>query len=334
MRPRKQGPTLGKYDGGIDLEESRPAEEKEKVSLVSAWREMPPSHRVMTALPFLYIFATIIVHLVCWARHQAPLNIGLVAAAMLSMLAICIWHSVVVKGVRATAAFFVICILVSWFCEYIGHNKGWFFGQYHYTETLGPAIGGVPILITITWSLVIYTAFMLIDWLVGMKGEVGARTWWGRTAWSALMAAATATLVCAWDLIVDPLATSGVWWTAAGKDPWWYWLHGGPYLRELPGKPGMGMPGVPIGNFVGWWLAPFFIVFVFYLFFQRANRVSGSLLNVIPLSVYLYIYFSVIMVVLEMNWHLDGMNQVALIGTFTMMPVIAVALVKLARDYT
>jgi hypothetical protein len=111
-------------------------------------------------------------------------------------------------------------------------------------------------------------------------------------------------------------------------------LHGGPYLREIPGKPGMGAPGVPIGNFVGWWLAPFFIVLIFLLFFQRPNLVSGSLVNALPLFVYLYICFSVIMVALEMNWYLDGMNQVALIGTFAMMPVIAVSLVKLAWDHT
>jgi ABC-type nitrate/sulfonate/bicarbonate transport system permease component len=43
---------------------------------------------------------------------------------------------------------------------------------------------------------------------------------------------------------------------------------------------------------------------------------------------------SVAPVVLMMNWFENGMNQVALIGFFTMMPVILVSLVKLVRDYT
>ena len=150
-----------------------------------------------------------------------------------------------------------------------------------------------------------------------------------------MVAAATATLVCAWDLIVDPIATSGVWWTAAGKDPWWYWFYGGPYLKELPGKPGLGMTGVPVGNFVGWWLAPFFIVFIFFgLFFQKRNRVNGSLINSLPLFVYFYIYIALILVALEMNWSFNGFNQVALIGTFTMLPVILVSAIKLAFEYT
>jgi putative membrane protein len=309
-------------------------EEKKKPTTLSAWKDMSLSWQAPVVIFLLFLASAVIFHLACWAKHQAPLNVGIVALAMLSMLAISIWHSLLIKGAKATAAFFIICFMLSWFCEYIGHNRGWFFGNYRYTSTLGPAIGGVPVLITVTWSVIIYSAFMLIDWLVGMKGEVKARTWWGRSARSALSAAATATLVCAWDLVVDPVATSEAWWTAAGKDPWWYWLYGGPYLRELPGKPGLGAPGVPIGNFVGWWLAAFFVVFIFSLFFQRPNRLAGGPLDLLPLGVYFYLHFTVTLVALEMNWHVPGMNQVALIGTFTMMPVIAISLVKLAWDYT
>ncbi|MEW6554603.1 MAG: carotenoid biosynthesis protein [Actinomycetota bacterium] len=316
------------------MEENALIEERERVSIVKTWKEMPASHRVMVALFPLFILSVCVVHLIAWARHEAPLQVYWVAIAMLSMLAICVWHAVVVKGTTRAVAFFAICIIIGWSCEFIGHNYGWFFGRYNYTESLGPAIGGVPILISITWAYIVYAAFMLIDWLVGARGEVRARTWWGKTLWSALVAAATATLVCAWDMMVDPMASSGVWWTAGHQDPWWYWFHGGPYLKELPGKPDLGMPGIPIGNMVGWWLAPFFMVLVFMLFFQRKNRVSGTLLDIVPLMVYFYIFFIVVMVVLEMNWTYNGMTQVALIGFFTMMPVIMVSAVKLARDYT
>jgi uncharacterized membrane protein len=295
---------------------------------------MPVSHQVMMGIMFLYFLSALIIQLIAWGRHQPMLNVGLIALAMASLLAISIWHSVVVKGLKPTIAFFLLAIIISWIAEFAGHNYGWFFGHYHYTKTLGPAIGGVPVIITVTWSFILYTAFMLIDWLIGIGGEIPARSRWGRTLWSGLVAAATATLVCAWDLIVDPIATSGVWWTAAGKDPWWYWFYGGPYLRELPGKPGLGMPGVPIGNFVGWWLAPFFMVFIFCLFFQRRNTVNGTPLNTLPLLVYFYIYITLIPIALEMNWSFNGIDQVALIGTFTMMPVIIVSAIKLARDCT
>jgi uncharacterized membrane protein len=316
------------------MQESVQAAERERVSITAAWKELSRPHKAMVALVPLYIFSGVVVYFIAWLRHKAPLQVELVAIAMLSMLAICVWHAVVVKGTKQAVAFFLICILIGWFCEFIGHNYGWFFGHYNYTGTLGPAIGGVPILISITWSFIVYSAFMLIDWIAGTGGEIRARSWWGKTLWSAIVAFATATLVCAWDLIVDPMASSGVWWTAAGKDPWWYWFYGGPYLKELPGKPGMGMPGIPIGNFVGWWLAPFFMVFIFMLVFQKPNRVKGSLINVVPLMIYFYIFLIVVLMALEMNWIYDGMNQVALIGFFTMMPVIMVSAVKLVREYT
>jgi uncharacterized membrane protein len=303
-------------------------------SFAGAWKAMPPSHRIMVALVLLFLLAGIIAHFIAWIVHKPILNPGLIAFAMLSLLAIAVWHSVVVKGVRRTIAFFVIAVVISWLAEFVGHNYGWFFGHYHYTKTLGPAIGGVPLVITVTWSLIVYTAFMLVEWLMGLGDEIRGRSWWGKTLWSGLVAAAGATLVCAWDLIVDPMATSGVWWTAAAKDPWWYWFYGGPYLRELPGKPGLGLPGVPIGNFVGWWVAPFFMIFIFCLFFQKQDRVAGSLLNSLPILVYFYIYITLILLVLEMNWFFDGINQVALIGTFTMMPVILLSVIRLARDYT
>jgi len=326
--------SAGIHEGGSEMEASEQVAERERVSITAAWREMPQSHQAMVALVPLFILSGCVVHIIALARHEAPLQVYWVAIAMFSMLAICVWHAVVVKGTRAAVVFFLICILIGWFCEFIGHNYGWFFGRYNYTDTLGPAIGGVPILISITWSFIVYSSFMLIDWLVGAGGEIRARSWWGKTLWSALVAAATATLVCAWDLMVDPMASSGVWWKAAGREPWWYWFYGGPYLKELPGKEGLGMPGIPIGNFVGWWVAPFFMVLIFMLFFQKKNRVSGTLIDIVPPMIYFYIFFIVVVIVLEMNWTYNGMNQVALIGFFTMMPVILVSAVKLVREYT
>ncbi|MCJ7652402.1 MAG: carotenoid biosynthesis protein [Actinobacteria bacterium] len=321
-----------KSERGVVLENQQAEETGSRVSIVKAWKESPRSHRAMIAIVLVYLLMTGVVHLLTWLRHDIPLRPGMVAFAMLSMLAILIWHSVTVKGVRQTVAFFLLSWAISWFCEFIGHNYGWFFGKYHYTGTLGPRIGGVPILIIVTWSVLMYSAFMLIDWLIGMKGEKRARSWWGKTLWAGLIAAASAMLVCAWDLMVDPFATSRVWMIAVHRDPWWYWINGGPYLKELPGLKVRG--GVPIGNFVGWWLAPFFVVFIFYLIFQKPNIVSGKLVNTVPLLTYFYVYFAVVVVVLEMNWFIDGMNQVALIGTFTMMPVIMVSIARLIWDYT
>lgn len=299
-------------------------------SLREDWKASARPEKIVITVPLVFILLSLIVHLTSWARHDIPLRVEAVAVAMLSMLTVVIWHSWLVKGPKQTVAFFLLAWVTSWIFEFIGHNYGWYFGDYDYTNTLGPRLGGVPLLIVITWAVIIYASFMIIDWLFEIKGEVRAKTPLGRSLWATLIAASSATMVCAWDLMVDPFATSAVWKTAVGKEPWWWW-KGGPYLRELSVWKGEG--GVPIGNFVGWWVVPFLIVFVFYLFFQRENRVSGKLINAVPLTVYFFLYLTVVGVVLMMNWFENGFVQVALIGTFTMMPVVSVGIVKLARDY-
>ncbi len=316
----------------VDAEEKRGPEEREdRRSIVKEFKESPRSHQAILAILVFWLVLASIVHFITWVTHNPPLKPEMVGGSMLVLLVVLIWHSWLVKGPRQTVAFFVIAIAISWFCEFIGHNYAWFFGHYKYTDTLGPRIGGVPILIIITWSAVIYASFMLVDWLAGLAGRKRGRAWWGKVLWAGLIASSTATLVCAWDMMVDPFATSKVWWTEAGKASWWWWERG-PYLRELHVWKGEG--GVPIGNFVGWWLAPFFIAFLFYLFFQGRDQVSGRLINVAPLVAYFWIFWTVVVVVLEMNWFENGMNQVALIGFFTMMPVTLVGAVKLAKDYT
>jgi putative membrane protein len=312
------------------------AMEEVSASPLSPSRKMSRSQQALMGLILFFWAAASLAHLLAWIRHDPPLKIELVIFTNTGLLAMAVWHSLEVKGRRATAAFFSTAVIISWLCEFIGHNYGWFFGSYHYTDTLGPRVGGVPVVIIVTWSSIMYAAFMLIDWLLDLNGERRGRSWPGRALWSGLVAASTATLVCAWDLMIDPFATSSVW-RAVGKEPWWYWMKGGPYLRGLE-VPGDLNPagGVPVGNFVGWWLAPFFVILLFMLFFQRPNRIRGSFFNLFPLLSYSFILFSVAVLVLEMQWYGDrggkDMVQVALIGFFTMMPVITVSLVKLARD--
>lgn len=133
------------------MEESQAAiEGRERVSVVKAFKESPRSQRALMAVMLFYLAATALVHLTTWLRHDIPMKPWAVAFAMLSMLVLCIWHSYMVKGLKQTVAFFLLSWVVSWFCEFIGHNYAWWFGRYKYTETLGPRIGGVPIVIIVT----------------------------------------------------------------------------------------------------------------------------------------------------------------------------------------
>lgn len=56
----------------------------------------------------------------------------------------------------AFIVFFFLTIITGIGAEMIGTNTGTIFGNYSYTNILGPAINGVPLIIGINWFIVIY----------------------------------------------------------------------------------------------------------------------------------------------------------------------------------
>jgi len=246
------------------------------------------------------------------------------------MYIVSIIHSLKVKGTRQTVAFFVVVAVIPFFAEYMGCNYDWFFGAYEYSESLGPRLRGVPLLVISVLGTIVYTAYMLIDWLLGLKGEQRGTKWYGKVIWSALIALTTGIVAGAWDMLVDPFSVSGVWMKVLALKLWWWW-SGGTYLLELQVWQGSG--GIPVKNFVGWVEVTAFIVFIFNLFFQKKDNVTEKLVNVIPFLIYSYMYYTFIGALLEMNWYDNLIPQAVLIGTFTMGPVIMFGLVKLFYDY-
>ena len=278
---------------------------------------------------FFYVLVSVALA-ISLAGHAAAVQMQVTGLGLGLMYVVCIWHSARVMGARRTAAFFVLAGVVTFFAEYMGSNYDWFFGAYEYTDVLGPRLGGVPVLVIVVWGVILYSAYMLIDWLMGLGGVQRGTTWLGRIGWSALIALATGVLLSAWDLMVDPFAVSRVWEDVLGWTPWWWW-SGGSYLPELAVWRGSG--GIPVSNFAGWVGVPFFIAFVFTLVFRRPDRVTGRLVNAVPLLIYGYLYFTFVGGLLVMDWYDPGLGQAALIGTFTMGPILVMGVLKLAKDY-
>ncbi|RMF48927.1 MAG: carotenoid biosynthesis protein, partial [Chloroflexota bacterium] len=50
-------------------------------------------------------------------------------------------------------------ILLGWAVEWIGHQTGFPFGFYSYTERLQPQLGGVPLLIPLAWLMMLPPAW-------------------------------------------------------------------------------------------------------------------------------------------------------------------------------
>jgi hypothetical protein len=116
------------------------------------------------------------------------------------LLLFSLWHAAVALGVRLTLAFFAITTVTSWIFEEIGVVTGLVYGPYHYTSTLGPVLGSVPVLIPLAWFMLVYPSYVLAN-LAGHGWPVGTP---GGRRHLVRLAFIGAVVMTAWDLVVDP----------------------------------------------------------------------------------------------------------------------------------
>ena len=70
-----------------------------------------------------------------------------------------------------TVAFFGSSFIISLILEIVGTNKGYVFGKYSYNKTLcpGPFVCNVPILISLSWSGLIYMSLSCSFLILGIS---------------------------------------------------------------------------------------------------------------------------------------------------------------------
>ena len=149
----------------------------------------------------------------------------------------------------------VACMLVSGFgiallFEYLGSAHGLIFGEYDYTDLLGPRAFGVPVLIPAAWFMMLYPSWEIAGVLAPKH----------RTA-RALIAAAAMT---AWDLSLDPRMVA---------DGAWIWPTGGVYF------------GIPLSNFAGWFVTAT-LIFAVWSLINRTQHVSSRGISSLPILIY------------------------------------------------
>jgi len=141
-------------------------------------------------------------------------------------------------------------VSVGWFTEQMGATHGWFFGEYHYTDVLGPRLGEVPVVIPMMWFALTYAGYVIANLIVcrtPVDRSVGL-------ADVALLSFLSAMVVTAFDLGADPYFVFKLGaWIMVKKDGWWF--------------------GETLQGFVGWMLVSFVIVMTFRLWLRgRAPR--------------------------------------------------------------
>lgn len=141
--------------------------------------------------------------------------------------------------------FILICLVVSNALENLSILTGFPFGHYHYTNGLGPKLFLVPLLIGPAYISTGYLAWVIGNVLVGdVRKGTGAFTVFA-TPFIAAFA------MVAWDVCLDPTLSTVV--------KFWVWQDGGGYF------------GVPLTNYLGWFLTVY-IVFQLFALSVRFRR--------------------------------------------------------------
>src|SRR5437867_1822402 len=144
-------------------------------------------------------------------------------------------HGRLTYGWRGLLVFSALTLFISNAMENLSILTGFPFGHYHYSSNLGPKLFLVPILIGPAYHTVGYMAWTLAGVLLNMRKPGG-----GPFGLVALPVVASFVMVF-WDLALDPSSST--------YRQSWIWEDGGGYF------------GVPLSNFLGWYLTV-------YLFFQ------------------------------------------------------------------
>ena len=107
-----------------------------------------------------------------------PVTLGGLNGLIIILLLFSLWHASVALGMRLTLAFFAITTVTSWTFEEVSVLTGLVYGPYHYTATLGPWLGSLPVLIPLAWFMLVYPSYVVANlivhgWPVGTPAAFG-----------------------------------------------------------------------------------------------------------------------------------------------------------------
>jgi uncharacterized membrane protein len=135
--------------------------------------------------------------------------------------------------------FVAIALTVGSLFEDLGIRTGFPFGYYHFTDLMGPALGGIPVMLALAYVGMAYLSWTVARIILGVVAVP--------LSGSRQLVAASA--MVAWDV------SQGLIWSTVLHA--WVWARGGAYF------------GVPLSNFFGWFLTTYLIFQLFAVYSQR-----------------------------------------------------------------
>lgn len=199
-----------------------------------------PTHiwlRVLWGVAAVYAAMTVVN-----ALFGNPIPVGV---PVLLLVAFVLAHGSLRYGWSGILIFIAIALVVSNILENTSILTGFPFGHYHYTDRLGPKLFLVPLLIGPAYIGTGYLAWVLATVLVGDVRRAS------NPYFTVAVPIIASFAMVVWDLCFDPSLSTIL--------HFWIWEQGG------------GFFGVPLTNYLGWFLT----VYLFYQIFALYLRTRG-----------------------------------------------------------
>jgi uncharacterized membrane protein len=143
--------------------------------------------------------------------------------------------------------FAIICLVIGNASETLSILTGFPFGHYYFTESLGPKLFLVPLVIGPAYFGMGYLSWTLARIILGDHHRPRPRLF--------AVPLLASFLMVAWDLSIDPLAST--------VRQAWIWKDGGSYF------------GVPASNFFGWYLTVYVFCQLFALCLRARTKIDA-----------------------------------------------------------
>ncbi|CAB4874143.1 MAG: carotenoid biosynthesis protein [Actinobacteria bacterium] len=172
-------------------------------------------------VPWIFAGATVVGQ-IAWVLVSGDARALLTVVTVITFFLASATHAYVSRGLAWTAGYLGISLSVGWGIEALGTATQFPFGDYSYTDALGPAVLGVPLVIPLAWAMMSYPCLLAAQ-RIASKGLATALT--------------GGVLFASWDLFLDPQMVGEGYWI-------WHRID-----WTLP-----GISGIPLQNFLGWLL--------------------------------------------------------------------------------
>ena len=158
-------------------------------------------------------------------------------------------HGSMLYRAKGMAIFSAFCLGLGALAEKVSLRTGFPFGNYVFTDLMGPKIFEIPFLLALAYLGLGYVSWVLALLILGYRNKpiTGVR--------AAALPLLASFIMLAWDLSMDPS------WSTLGHA--WIWQQGGAYF------------GVPLSNFFGWFLTAYLYYQAFALYCRAEPAVSG-----------------------------------------------------------